>query len=81
MGFFPEPFEEAVGTDFQHAVINLLHPFVGRDGEYCAGLDMLFHQPGVRQVGEDIAVHDQEMLGQVWDELQGPHGAQGFGFQ
>ena len=63
--------------DVQYAEVDLVDAFVGGHCQRCAGGDVIVHEVGVVQVGEDVTVHEEEVIGQLIQDHQcGPDGAE-----
>ena len=76
-GFFHEGLGGMVGAGLDDAVVHLDLLGVGGDGHDGVVVFVFPEQLLETEVGEQVAVHDQEIVGQVHDELDGRGRAQG----
>ena len=75
-GFFHEGLGGMVGAGFDDSIVHLDLLGVGGDGHDGVVVFMFLEQLLETEVGEQVAVHDQEIVGQVLDELDGRGRAQ-----
>lgn len=75
-GLFPEADNTLMGVGFQHSEgdVDLLQ--IGADGEWAAELLMLAEEFGEVEVGEQVAIHDEEWSIETLDEFERAHGSQ-----
>src|ERR1700733_6333577 len=77
-GLLLEPGQISVGTHLQHAIVYRLLTGCGGYRKELFAVPVVVEEAVEGQIGQDISVHDQEIVGQVRNQAQRRHGAERF---